>query len=83
MWSCANGQVVITSSSDAGRTWTPPEPIPLPSGSQGGRMFQVAVDAVGQLHVFLSVRMPVLIAFTRCMPNAPAMAAGHGYGRIG
>jgi len=47
-----NGQVVITSSSDAGRTWTTPEPIPLPNGSQGGRMFQLTIDAAGQLHVF-------------------------------
>ncbi|KPL83011.1 sialidase/neuraminidase family protein [Herpetosiphon geysericola] len=48
-----NGQVVITTSADAGRTWTIPNPIPLPSGSQGGRMFQLVVDAAGQLHLFL------------------------------
>ena len=47
-----NGQVVITSSSDHGRTWTTPDPIPLPSGSQGGRMFQLVIDAAGQLHLF-------------------------------
>jgi hypothetical protein len=46
---------VITTSTDQGRTWSEPTPLPRPSSSHGGRMYQFALDAADQLHVLYTV----------------------------
>ncbi len=38
-------------SEDFGRTWTPPEPLPVPSADGSGMALRATVDAAGVLHV--------------------------------